>query len=259
MYQGGLSTVKISKATGLSIGAVSYRLQKAGVKMRSNKENSRRYFVNHDYFEVIDTEEKAYWLGLMYADGHVVSSYPKVGISLHIQDKHHLEKFIKCLDSNYPVNLYSATTSYGHTEYARIIITSEKMHKDLQRHGVLKHKSNILKFPTTVPNHLLRHFMRGYIDGDGCISKGNDWFYLGFVSTPEFIEGAVSFLEDNLGKIKYRTRKREEHHIVTDCRFNTKSGYEVLGFLWDNNSICLERKWSKCIEVLECFSHLYQK
>ena len=57
------------------------------------------YKYNKKYFEVIDTEEKAYWLGFIAADGNVRKDFLKMRIELNIKDKNHLEKFKKSLDT----------------------------------------------------------------------------------------------------------------------------------------------------------------
>lgn len=71
LYNSGLSTVKIGKMFGKHYSTVRNILINNGVKLRSNKINSRKYTINENYFKNIDTEEKAYWLGFIYADGYI--------------------------------------------------------------------------------------------------------------------------------------------------------------------------------------------
>lgn len=51
---------------------LSRLLEELGVKTTKGN-HYRKYFHNEDFFEVIDTEEKAYWLGFMFADGYILS------------------------------------------------------------------------------------------------------------------------------------------------------------------------------------------
>ena len=51
-------------------------------------------------FDVIDTEEKAYWLGFLYADGNVSNTKNEVGITLQSSDIKHLYKFKTFLKSS---------------------------------------------------------------------------------------------------------------------------------------------------------------
>ncbi len=86
-------------------GTIRDILVKNGVEMRSNKQNSRKYSVNDDYFSIIDTEEKAYWLGFIFADGYISNKNGKrVGITLKSSDRDHIIKFAKAISATYPVN-----------------------------------------------------------------------------------------------------------------------------------------------------------
>ncbi len=60
LYNSGLSTIKLAEQNKCSVGAINNVLKRSGVPRRSNKENRRLYTINHDFFDVIDTEEKAY-------------------------------------------------------------------------------------------------------------------------------------------------------------------------------------------------------
>lgn len=128
----------------------------------------RRYTQDNTYFQKIDTERKAYWLGFLYADGCVHDrSENQNYLHIHLQpeDRYLLEMFVKDLKSDRIVG----TNNRG---YAVLVVNSNKIGKDLIRLGCVPRKSNILKFPTEdiVPKLLIKDFIRGYMDGDGCIS-----------------------------------------------------------------------------------------
>lgn len=57
--------------------------------------NSTRKYIVDDVFEKIDTEEKAYWLGFLFADGYVGTNDNSVGLGLAIKDIEHVKKFKK--------------------------------------------------------------------------------------------------------------------------------------------------------------------
>ena len=94
-YLHGISTVKLGKKYNVSPAYFCRWFNKLGLPIRSNKENSRKYYINHNYFEIINTEEKAYWLGFIYADGYVQSNRntKNIGITLSNIDYNHLIKF----------------------------------------------------------------------------------------------------------------------------------------------------------------------
>mgnify|MGYP002625860766 CR=1 FL=1 len=76
-------------------------------------------------------------------------------------------------------------------------VSSPKMKVDLIRLGAIPNKSLILEFPKDIPNDLIRHFVRGYFDGDGCISKNEDRCSL--VSTENFCVELSHILQEKLG------------------------------------------------------------
>ncbi len=137
-----------------------------------------KYKYNKDYFKVIDTEEKAYWLGFLYADG-CINELHKNGktcsmnleLTLAKVDKEHLEKFAKAIETNVPIK--QRISRYKGKEYVsnRIIINSTKMCKDLCDLKCIPNKTYGIRFPDTniVPKCFMKDFLRGFFDGDGCI------------------------------------------------------------------------------------------
>ena len=196
MYLSGMSSVQIGAIVGRSASNVAGYIKRAGIQRRSNKENSRKYTLNHDYFENIDNEQKAYWLGFMYADGYVTKR-GQVGISLAMRDMDHLHKFNNCIESTYSIKVYTQTSGYVvGTEYCRLLFQSNKMKDDLEKHGCMEQKTNILKAPI-LEKKLAPHFIRGYLDGDGCIywnETGSK--FITIASTKEFCSELKNILKN---------------------------------------------------------------
>jgi hypothetical protein len=119
---------------------------------------------DENYFETIDAEEKAYFLGFISADGCVIERNGNCRVlSIHInkQDIDILEKFKKEIN-------YEGEISMGksRSRMCTIFCTSMKMFNDLSKYNVTPRKSRILKFPK-LPENMIHHYMRGYFDGDG--------------------------------------------------------------------------------------------
>ena len=169
LYLSGLSIKRVGGIVSLSHSHVRRRLVKKGTPRRSIGEANRKYSLNEDFFEIIDTEEKAYWLGFIAADGNINSNRRQVIFSLAIKDKKMVEKFKEALESTNPIHYYSRKINGRISEKARLIIRSKKLCNDLINKGVVPRKSLILKPPKNVPNHLVRHWVRGYFDGDGSV------------------------------------------------------------------------------------------
>ena len=117
-------------------------------------------------FETIDTEEKAYWLGFLYADGSVGSTDNRIELGLAEKDLKQIEKFKNFIGIPNKISYRATSKSYRYT------FKSIPCKTDLIKQGCVPKKSLILKFPTKeqVPQDLIKHFIRGFFDGDGCIS-----------------------------------------------------------------------------------------
>lgn len=64
-YSSGQTLRQLKNKYPYSRATLSKLLKEAGVNIRDNTENSRRYYHDENYFEIIDTQEKAYWLGFI--------------------------------------------------------------------------------------------------------------------------------------------------------------------------------------------------
>ena len=231
-----------------------YRMLKENCVMRNDSEKSRKYSYNKDLFKVIDTEEKAYWLGFIYADGYIVNGIKgknndSLGITLSNKDKEHIEKFKKSIDSNHPIRIYKS--KYG-SNSARIIIQDEELVADLIELGVLRNKSLILKFPTTdvVDKSLIYHFIRGYFDGDGSFKKkgqklnGYDFSVLG---TIEFLTELRTYLGvDNEIRKCNKNNDSNNYHLTFGGNRKVK---QVANMLYGNANIYLDRKYKRYREI----------
>ncbi|WJJ55301.1 hypothetical protein QB910_000057 [Dabrowskivirus KKP3916] len=264
-----LSCNKIAPMFNMTVPSVHKRLVKHGVKTRSNKENSRKYFCDEDFFEVIDTEDKAYWLGFIYADGYVSSNrkygQKVVGLLLSNEDYDHVRKFNSSIKSSYPIKTYESLNTFGEREYtssyARVVITSDKMFNDLVDKGVVEHKTNVLKFPSVdiLPVDLQRHFIRGYFDGDGCITwTGNEIsrVNLKIVGTPEFIKG---MLDASGVTARIELRYKDRDNVVTAVLARKHGLIKFLDYMYKKSSIHLGRKYNKYVEVMQGLQSIQDK
>lgn len=164
------STVKTAKKFGYSNSGIHRILKRNGLTGLSRSEAQRKYSFNQDYFENIDSEEKSYWLGFLYADGYVGRNNNEITLALSKKDRNHIENFAKSIDSNYLIkDKVVKSGKFVDKEYSVLTVISQKMKNDLIDKGCFNCKSLILEFPTKVPNDLIHHFIRGYFDGDGSV------------------------------------------------------------------------------------------
>ena len=201
------------------------------------KVRKRKRGVNRDFFETIDNEEKAYWLGFLFADGYNEERRGYIEISLSAKDEEHLQKFQKAIESEHPI----AKRNIKGYESVRLNFCSRKMSNDLAKHGCVQAKSLILEFPTTVPEELTHHFIRGYFDGDGSVSvnveKGQ--YNVTCVGTESFLERICQ--EANMPKTKLG-KKGNAFTLQHGGRGNAGKIYD---YLYRDATIYLERKRDK--------------
>lgn len=169
LYNSGYSCEMIADIYGMGAMTIWNYLQKLGINTKPV-----RYKFNYNYFDIIDTEAKAYWLGFISTDGNVYKNTLKIGLS--IKDSDHLKKFLMDVDSNHPVLIYN--------DCAEVKLTSNVLVNTLLKYGIVPNKSLILKPYYDIPPHLARHYWRGFIDGDGHlgIRRSHDSYYYPIIS-----------------------------------------------------------------------------
>lgn len=195
---------------------------------------------NDDYFEKIDTEDKAYFLGLLFADGNVYLKRHRVQITLANEDAYILKKFADCIN-------YSGKVYIDREKYSKLILPSKKMCEDLISLGCTANKSLTLKFPDKVPEKLMNHFIRGYFDGDGHISKHKTlikpYYYINITSTEDFIITLKDIFNKNnidVGKSykRYKNKEVSAHTVYV----KNKSAKEFVDYIYRDATIFLNRK-----------------
>lgn len=221
-----------------------------------NKYNIKRYNrtklfspqLDEHYFENIDNEEKAYFLGLIVSDGCIYSQNIRssmVTITLQGCDKYILERFIKCIKSNKHI------TSDGRGCF-EIQILSDIMVNDLRKYGLFENKSLHTIFPKNLPKDLYCHFIRGLIDGDGSISfynRQNRCCHVKAIrfcqGNKKFVEDFIKFLHDNIGTKIINVYQEKEN--LWSCAYRANSDMILLiNYLYKDATIYLTRKKEKC-------------
>jgi len=165
-------TNELAKKHNICISSIYNILKKYDIKKTTVHKN-RKYTLNEHYFEKIDSEDKAYFLGLIYADGNINPDNSTIRLRLQERDKYILEKLNEKCNSNRPLRLNKFKAENWQNS-SDLSLSSVKMFNDIQDKGCFINKTFSLKFPTEkqVPIHLQNHFIRGVFDGDGCIYSG---------------------------------------------------------------------------------------
>lgn len=256
LFLNGETYANIGKLINVDRKRVSYWIRKNGhqtdpKKVRNKKNFSRKYQFEEEIFEKIDTEEKAYWLGFLYADGYVSEYKNDISVSLAEKDVEHVIKLKDFIKTNAPIKIKQKKTKEKTYISYSLTFTSQKTKQDLINLGCIPRKSNILVFPNQnqVPSELLSHFIRGYFDGDGCVTHANKGKQIAveILGTKDFIESLIKWSDINANIHSFK-------HSPTTYRvqYFGEKGNSFLEKIYHNSNIKLERKYSKFVNFRPC-------
>jgi hypothetical protein len=176
-YESGDTTVLLAKEFNVKDTCIANWIRKAGGIIRSNSESKRKSVFDEHFFDVIDSEFKAYWLGFFMADGYV-GKYGGVWrnfwCTLAAKDGHHLENFLADIKATYAIKYFKRTNKKTGKVYdkCRICLTSIPFVNRLIENGWLDFKRDgDCRILSLVPPLFFHHFVRGFFDGDGSIGR----------------------------------------------------------------------------------------
>lgn len=241
-----LNTHQLAKKYNVSRGCIINILKRNNIKIPPKCDRMRKYKLNENFFERIDTQEKAYFLGFLYADGYN-NGFNCVTIGLHQKDRYILQKFCKLLE--YEEKIYD----YNKRQNISIIyLNSQKISNDLTNLGCYKNKSLTLKFPSLeqVSERLLPQFIRGYMDGDGCVrfdkkNQGN----VSFVGSNSFIDSLQNLFIKDFNIKGYKRRKKVKNEFSELTIGGNNQSLKILDWLYKDSSIHLDRKYQKYLQI----------
>lgn len=250
-FNNGLSGEQIRKKWGIDKSILYSHLKKHRLRL-TNYQNQCKF--NEHVFDCIDTEEKAYWLGFIFADGYISSHTPnkkktyRFELSLAIKDKDHLDKFnifMGYLGNNVKCDSYRC----------RWFIGNKHLWTTLNNYGCTPRKSLTLKFPDKTifkSKDLIRHFIRGYFDGDGCVTLQKNKYsirpYVSIIGTWEFLNSIEHYLNyPTLAKIYKDKRSQKNTYTLW---FKTIESFDFLDKVYENATIYLNRKYNRYLQTI---------
>lgn len=267
MYLDGNSLSDIAKVAQDTKGlmALRNRLIKLGVDTTKNMKrygykissSCKGYDLNEHVFDVIDTEEKAYWLGFLFSDGYNHVSKCQVALRLQERDNEILYKFQKFLQTNAPVHTYKRILTSGiQREYSELLVCSPYLSNKLADIGCTQAKTFTLIFPD-IPEFLYQHFIRGYFDGDGCfsvikrkdrINPNSKIYQFNIVGMKDMLLKIQDIIVQNTGVKRLPLKTRRDKKVVSLHYGGHKICKSILDYLYNDASIYLKRKYDKYCE-----------
>lgn len=213
---------------------------KTGLQVGWNKNTCN---VNHDFFNY-ESNNMYYILGMWFADGCIVKNRTSkvISLSLHKRDFSLLKRIAE--EMGFKKRIYPSEEQY------LIDIYSESMYNYLNNKGCTRRKSLTVEFPFVPPKYT-RHFIRGYFDGNGCISKSKKRgsFYVSITC------GSLKFLESTNYNIKKYTGiefNKPYHKKDSNCyclRTSAKAKVSTfLNWIYNNSELKMDRKYQRFLE-----------
>lgn len=255
-FEEELSLTKICEKLNIRRDSLIARLRKRGIKT-VNYQN--RLQVRENLFNQILTEEDAYWWGFIIADGYI-SDEGRFELSLNSEDKEHLHKFAKyCNFIGKVVDKQSINNFFR----CRIGFATQNLKLNFNSLGIVPRKSLIIEFPkkNLLPKKLIKHFIRGYIDGDGSFNLYNKSYRLNILGTEQLLKSFHKIF------IKYKLLEPKDLKIYQKNKISSlsysatlkgqKDAINILNWLYKDSTIYLKRKfeiYTKICRSLEKFN-----
>lgn len=244
----GLKT--IAKVYNTDKGNIRAVLVKFGIEIKPL--NHKPYKFNENYFDKINTPEKAYILGFLYADGNVCSKYNRIKLSLQDTDFDILEKIRLKMGIKKPLNFYDRNSkNKNHKNVYELVIYSKHMCQVLNELGCTDRKSLTLQFPNNIKDELMHYMILGYFDGGGHIHVGNQNGYgahASFTSSYDFCVGLQKYLQKKID-LECKVVHAPTNELTGVLRITKQNEVKKLcDYMYKDASLYMERKYKVYFE-----------
>lgn len=248
-YAAGESIRALAAAYGQNYAVMQKSLHHWGAAVRS-RGPKRLYSLNQRFFQAVCSEEQAYWVGFMLADGSVYQNKQTgawvCGVELTVADKAHLHKLAAAVETNAPIKL----THRGAA--ARLRFHSTQLCQDLCKLECGPNKTGKHGTPV-IAEDLQRHFYRGYVDGDGSfhpVPQSHSWYFVTIGST-HFIAEFQRWLIAHADVGKTKLSRARCVSDVSCVRYTGGAQVErIARLLYEGATVFLDRKYQSYLTLL---------
>ena len=263
LYDEGIGAYTICKKVGYSKASVLRFLNQSG-NVRKGATYRKYKFKDEHYFDDIDSDDKAYFLGLLWADGCNYRRCEKnknahqIIITLQEQDGYILKDLANRIFINDDIVSFRLKKPSEKFENRKpqytLRIPSKYISDVLLNYGMTPRKSFDVGMPVNVnwTDTSLRGFIRGFLDGDGSIyhNSNSNHYGVSFISSVRHMEEMNSIIESNFGKKMSIELKYNCSEQMAVCKFHgnqiTKS---FLDWLYKDSTIHLTRKYDRYLKL----------
>jgi Mor family transcriptional regulator len=247
------NTSELAKKYNISPTTVCNILHNNGFKTNFYKTCAKKYDINETFFDNINTEEKAYILGLLYADGYNNESRNSVNLSLAETDKNILDKITLLIQPTKPLQFVEIQKNNPKKQNQyRLVIANKHISQQLVKLGCMQAKTFKITFPEWLQDDLIPHFIRGYCDGDGYINKNFHNPSFSITGTEIFCNKLAEILKEkcNINSSLYTRHKERNHNIRTLTTNGRQQVVRFLEYVYKNANIFLDRKMELANNIL---------
>ena len=241
------SLTKVGEKYGVRRQTISKYLKDMGIEVVNYQNRAR---LDETVFDSMDTEEQFYWLGFLYADGNISKIGNRLELTLALKDIDHLEKFRNFLKLTTEIKTVLRNGHYA----CRLYVRNKHLWETLNNLGCVPCKSLILEFPKKeiFKNNkmFILHFIRGYVDGDGCLSYYWNKQHtsintqVSIVSTESFLNSIKKLFGNKHGYIHNKSSKDWENKAY-QLTFNGAIARKFARYLYEKATIYMQRKYEK--------------
>jgi hypothetical protein len=238
----GLKRVEIANEFGIP----EWKLKK---HIANNKWGKQLPIIEfEDVFSDFD-EYSCYWAGFLAADGNV-DSKNRIRLMLKYDDISHLEKFKEYLGSTHIIS--SNTDTYNRCSFE---FTNKKVRSDLEENFfIIPNKTDKLEFPSHISAENIKHYIRGYFDGDGSVcesfSNKNSTTATLYATFASGCKGYSITLMDYLRTNLDLKGNIQDYGTKWQLKFNTNDAKVLLTWMYKNSNVFLTRKYNKYVDIV---------
>lgn len=253
-----ISAFTISKAYECGEGAIIRCLRKNKIEIRDHSHARQTCTVNENIFDIIDTDEKAYWLGFLYSDGCVSGGALSFGLAE--QDKDMVYRFRNFMGSNHAItiNIIKYIKKNGKNVISHSIeICNKHITKTVAQYGLIPNKTQKGTFPKTIPDQFMGSYFRGLNDGDGGFYLPNNGYdtlqlYTSYVGTEAFIIDFQKILAQKCNLNLTKLGHHKDTSYIRTCNYGGNNQlYRIVKFFYSSPGSYMYRKKARAI------SHFY--
>ena len=218
--------------------------------------SKKTHIYKEDVFDLIDTELKAYVLGLITSDGYIANKNNRYIAQLSSTDKEIPSFFAQLIE--YPRPLYhikSEGVARRNLDEWRIMVCSKRLVLALEKLGVVNGKSMKEVFCSDVPGILLKHYIRGIFDGDGSIGlypvkNSISQARLSIAGSAGLLNNISEIFDFKLDISRTKIAKKDNGLCILQYCGN-RTIKNICGWLYEDCNYYLSRKYDIACKVLD--------